>query len=157
MWTTSCCSVDCKPVLNVPQSATNLDRISKTTKELFERGRTLRFNPNALHIERLGAFTKARCKKALQMDLPNDRQKKILEAAQKTTILKKCLRNFCEYSTPLSALLSQESHLFSPRNGNHYGEALSNLFRSTIPVSSPTISTGEAPPRILLSKVVLDI
>ncbi|KAK6737317.1 hypothetical protein RB195_019797 [Necator americanus] len=46
---------------------TNLDRISKTTKELLGRRRALRLDPNASHIERLVANTS--CRKALQEDL----------------------------------------------------------------------------------------
>ncbi|KAK6764043.1 hypothetical protein RB195_024393 [Necator americanus] len=48
---------------------TNFDRILKTTKELLERRRTLRLDPNASHIEQLVANTS--CKKALQEDLSN--------------------------------------------------------------------------------------
>ncbi|KAK6760916.1 hypothetical protein RB195_022111 [Necator americanus] len=66
---------------------TNLHRISKTTKELLERRRALRLDPNASHIERLVANTSPR--KALQEDLLKYRQKKILEAAQRRTSLKK--------------------------------------------------------------------
>ncbi|KAK6761947.1 hypothetical protein RB195_022881 [Necator americanus] len=46
---------------------TNLDRISKTTKELLERRRTLRLDPNSSHTERLVANIS--CRKALQQDL----------------------------------------------------------------------------------------
>ncbi|KAK6733439.1 hypothetical protein RB195_017277 [Necator americanus] len=46
---------------------TNLDRTSKTTKELLEGRRTLRVDPNASHIERLVANTS--CRKSLQEDL----------------------------------------------------------------------------------------
>ncbi|KAK6760922.1 hypothetical protein RB195_022115 [Necator americanus] len=66
---------------------TNLHRISKTTKELLERRRALRLDPNASHIERLVANTSPR--KALQEGLLKYRQKKILEAAQRRTSLKK--------------------------------------------------------------------
>ncbi|KAK6742577.1 hypothetical protein RB195_010063 [Necator americanus] len=65
---------------------TNLDRISKTTKELLERRRALRLDPNALHIERLVADTS--CRKALQENLSKYMQKKILEAAQRRTSLR---------------------------------------------------------------------
>ncbi|KAK6734160.1 hypothetical protein RB195_017749 [Necator americanus] len=58
---------------------TNLERISKTTKELLERRKTLKIDPNAWHIEPLVANTS--CRKALQEDLSKYRQKKILEAA----------------------------------------------------------------------------
>ncbi|KAK6729518.1 hypothetical protein RB195_006519 [Necator americanus] len=66
---------------------TNLDRISKTTKELLGRRRALRFDPNASHIERLVANTS--CRKELQEDLLKYRHKKILEAAQRRTSLTK--------------------------------------------------------------------
>ncbi|KAK6763210.1 hypothetical protein RB195_023792 [Necator americanus] len=53
---------------------TNLDQISKTTKELLEGRRALRLDPNASYIERLVANTS--CRKALQEDLLKYRQKK---------------------------------------------------------------------------------
>ncbi|KAK6751538.1 hypothetical protein RB195_003127 [Necator americanus] len=59
---------------------TNLDRNSKTTKELLERRTALRLDPN---IERLVANTS--CRTALQEDLLKYREKKILEAAQRRT------------------------------------------------------------------------
>ncbi|KAK6753501.1 hypothetical protein RB195_012847 [Necator americanus] len=46
---------------------TNLDRISKSTTELWERRRALTLDPNASHIERLVANIS--CRKALQEDL----------------------------------------------------------------------------------------
>ncbi|KAK6753595.1 hypothetical protein RB195_012903 [Necator americanus] len=73
---------------------TNLDRISKTTKELLERRRALRLDPNASHIER---------------------QKKILEAAQRRTSLKKCRRDLREYNIPLATLLSEDRTRTSSR------------------------------------------
>ncbi|KAK6736808.1 hypothetical protein RB195_019480 [Necator americanus] len=73
---------------------TNLDRISKTTKELLERRRALRFDPNASHIER---------------------QKKILGAAQRRTSLKKCRRDLREYNIPLATLLSEDGTRTSSR------------------------------------------
>ncbi|KAK6742516.1 hypothetical protein RB195_010030 [Necator americanus] len=94
---------------------TNLDRISKTTKELLERRRALRLDPNASHIE----------------------------------------RDLREYNIPLAALLSEDGIRMPSRREmeiiteNFY----SNLFRSSTPVSSPTIPTGEAPPRIPPSEV----
>ena len=45
-------------------SEKNLDRITKTTKELLERRRLLRQDPNATHLERLKA--NASCRTALQ-------------------------------------------------------------------------------------------
>ncbi|KAK6728759.1 hypothetical protein RB195_006048 [Necator americanus] len=90
---------------------TNLDRISKTTKELLERRRVLRLDPNASHIERLVANTS--CRKALQEDLLKYRQKKILEAAQRRTSLKKCRRDLRKYNILLATLLRRDSHVFS--------------------------------------------
>ncbi|KAK6741383.1 hypothetical protein RB195_009312 [Necator americanus] len=113
---------------------TNLDRISKTTKELLGRRRALRLDPNASHIER---------------------QKKILEAAQRRTSLKKCRRDLREYNIPLATLLSEDGTRTSSRREMEIitERFYSNLFRSSTPVSSPIIPTGEAPPRILPSEV----
>ncbi|KAK6733586.1 hypothetical protein RB195_017377 [Necator americanus] len=72
----------------------NLDSIPRTTKELLKRRRTLRLDPNASHIER---------------------QKKILEAAQRRTSLKKCRRDLREYNIPLAALLSKYGIRMSSR------------------------------------------
>ncbi|KAK6729126.1 hypothetical protein RB195_006273 [Necator americanus] len=138
---------------------TNLDRISKTTKELLERRRALRLDPNASHIERLVANTSSR--KALQEDLLKYRQKKILEAAQRRTSLKKCRRDLREYNIPLATLQSEDG----TRTSSHCEMEIitekiySNLFRSSTPMSSPIISTGtgEAPPRILPSEVQVAI
>ncbi|KAK6762618.1 hypothetical protein RB195_023370 [Necator americanus] len=104
---------------------TNMDRISKTTKELLGRRRTLRLDPNASHIERLLANTS--CRKALQGDLLKYRQKKILEAAQRRTSLKKCCRDLREYNIPLATLLSEDGTR-SSWDGNHYGEILLEPF-----------------------------
>ncbi|KAK6762742.1 hypothetical protein RB195_023449 [Necator americanus] len=130
---------------------TNLDQISKTTKELLGRKRALRLDPNASHIERLVAI--ASCRKALQEDLSKYRQKKILEAAQRRTSLRKCRRDLREYNIPLAALLSVGgTRTSSRREMEIITERLySNLFRSSTPVSSPIIPTDEAPPRILPS------
>ncbi|KAK6763193.1 hypothetical protein RB195_023780 [Necator americanus] len=132
---------------------TNLDRISKTTKELLERRRALRLDPNASHIERLVANTS--CRKALQEDLMKYRQKKILEAAQRRTSLKKCRRDLREYNIPLVTLLSEDGIRTSSRREIEIitERFYSNLFRSSTPMSSPIIPTGEAPPRILPSEV----
>ncbi|KAK6735888.1 hypothetical protein RB195_018880 [Necator americanus] len=130
---------------------TNLDRISKTTKELLERRRALRLDPNASHIERL-VVANTSCRKALQEDLMKYRQKKILEAAQRRTSLKKCRRDLREYNIPLATLLSEDGS--SRREMEIIKERFySNLFRSSTPMSSPIIPTGEAPPRILPSEV----
>ncbi|KAK6737622.1 hypothetical protein RB195_019996 [Necator americanus] len=113
---------------------TNLDRISKTTKELLERRKALRLDPNASHIER---------------------QEKILEAAQRRTSLKKSRRDLREYNIPLATLLSEDGTRTSSRREMEIitERFYSNLFRSSTPVSSPIIPTGEAPPRILPSEV----
>ncbi|KAK6764426.1 hypothetical protein RB195_024664 [Necator americanus] len=134
-------------------STTNLDRISKTTKELLERRRTLRLDPNASHIERLVANTS--CRKALQEDLFKYRRKKILEAAQRRTALKKSCRDLREYNIPLAALLSEDGTCTSSRREMEIitERFYLNLFRSSTPVSSLIIPTGEAPPRILPSEV----
>ncbi|KAK6743438.1 hypothetical protein RB195_010599 [Necator americanus] len=129
---------------------TNLDRISKTIKELLERRRALRLDPNASHIGRLVANTS--CREALQEDLLKYRQKKILEAAQRRTSLKKCRRDLREYNIPLATLLSEDGTRTSSRREMEI-RFYSNLFHSSTPVSSPIIPTGEAPPRILPSEV----
>ncbi|KAK6755372.1 hypothetical protein RB195_014005 [Necator americanus] len=130
---------------------TNLDRISKTRKELLERKRALRLDPNASHIERLVANSS--CRKALQEDLSKYRQK-ILKAAQRRTSLK-CHRDLREYNNPLAALLSEDgTRTCSRREMEIITERFySNRFRSSTPVSSPIIPTGEAPPRIFPSEV----
>ncbi|KAK6754351.1 hypothetical protein RB195_013384 [Necator americanus] len=132
---------------------TNLDRVLKTTKELLERRRALRLDPNASHIERL--VTNTSCRKALQEDLLKCRQKKILEAAQRRTSLKKCRRDLREYNIPLATLLRKDGTRTSSRREMEIitERFYSNLFRSSTPVSSPIIPTGEAPPRILPSEV----
>ncbi|KAK6742176.1 hypothetical protein RB195_009817 [Necator americanus] len=136
---------------------TNLDRISKTTKELLERRRALRLDPNASHIERLVAKTS--CRKALQEDLLKYRQKKTLEAqrrtAQRRTSLKKCRRDLREYNIPQAALLSEGGTRISSRREMEIitERFYSNLFRSSTPVSSPITPTDEAPPQILPSEV----
>ncbi|KAK6760344.1 hypothetical protein RB195_021715 [Necator americanus] len=132
---------------------TNLDRISKTTKKLLERKRSLSFDPIASHTERLVANTS--CRNALHEDLPKYRQKMILEATQRRTSLKKCRSDLCEYNVPLAALMSKdETRTSSRREMEIITERFySNLFRSSTLVSNPIICTGEAPPRILPSEV----
>ncbi|VDP05470.1 unnamed protein product [Heligmosomoides polygyrus] len=66
---------------------TSLDRKSTKTKKLLEKRRELTLNPNATHLERLMANTS--CRKALQKDLEEHRKKRILEAAQQKSCLKK--------------------------------------------------------------------
>ncbi|KAK6763672.1 hypothetical protein RB195_024120 [Necator americanus] len=112
---------------------TNFDPISKTSKELLERRRTMRLDPNTSHIE----------------------QQKILEAAQRKTNLKKCRRDIRECNIPLAALLSEDETRTSSRRDMEVitKRFYSNLFGSSTPVSTPIIPTGEAPPRILPSQV----
>ncbi|KAK6767348.1 hypothetical protein RB195_026555 [Necator americanus] len=136
------------------QTQTDNAQISKTTKELLERRRALRLDPNVSHTERLVANT--RCRKALQEDLMKYRQKKILEAAQRRTSLRRWRRDLFEYNIPLATLLSEDGTRTSSRREMEIVETerfYSNLFRSSTPVSSPIIPTGEVPPRILSSKV----
>ncbi|KAK6761318.1 hypothetical protein RB195_022398 [Necator americanus] len=135
---------------------TNLDRITKTTKELLER-RALRLDPNASHIEQLVANTS--CRKALQEDLLKYRQKKILEAAQRGTSLKKCRRDLREYNIPLAILLREDgTRTSSCREMKIITERFySDFSRLSTPVSSPVIPTGEAPSRILPSEVRVTI
>ncbi|KAK6744442.1 hypothetical protein RB195_011260 [Necator americanus] len=117
---------------------------SRRTQTLTTRCCSEDYEPVS-HIERLVANTS--CRKALQEDLLKYRQKKILEAAQKRRSLKKCRRDLCGYNVPLAALLSEDG---TRREMEIITERLhSNLFRSSTPVSSPIIATGEAPPRIL--------
>ncbi|KAK6749241.1 hypothetical protein RB195_001691 [Necator americanus] len=122
---------------------TNLDRISKTTKELLEGRRALRLDPNVSHIERLVANTG--CRKTLQ-EILKHRRKKILEAAQRRTSLKKCRRDLREYNIPLTALLSEDgTHTSSRREMEIITERFySNIFRLSTLASSPIILTGEA-------------
>ncbi|KAK6733202.1 hypothetical protein RB195_017141 [Necator americanus] len=142
----------CAERTSMPRT-TNLDRISKTTKELLEKRRALRLDPNASHVQRLAANTS--CRKALQEVLLKKMQKKILEAAQRRTSLKKCRRNLRGYNIPLAALLSEDGIRTSSRREMEEVESFySNHFRSSTPVSSPIISTSEAPLRILPSEVV---
>ncbi|KAK6741808.1 hypothetical protein RB195_009591 [Necator americanus] len=110
-------------------------------------------DPNASHIERLVANISRR--KALQEDLLKYRQKKILEATQRRTSLKKCRRDLRECNIPLATLLSEDGTRTSSRREMEIitERFYSNLFRSSTPVSSPIIPTGEAPPRILPSEV----
>ncbi|KAK6733982.1 hypothetical protein RB195_017635 [Necator americanus] len=135
------------------QATTNLDRISKTNKELLEKRTALRLDPNASHIEPLVANTS--CRKALHEDLSKYRQKKILEAAQRRTSLKKWRRDLRNYNIPLVSLLSEDGTRTSFRREMEIitERFYSNLFRSSTLVSSPIISTGEAPSRILPSEV----
>ncbi|KAK6763167.1 hypothetical protein RB195_023760 [Necator americanus] len=91
------------------QRTTNLDRISKTPKELLER-RTLRLDLNASHIERLTTSTSFR--KELQEDLSKYRQKKIQETKKNES--KEVPQGFRKYNIPL-ALLSEDGTRTSSR------------------------------------------
>ncbi|KAK6753962.1 hypothetical protein RB195_013137 [Necator americanus] len=129
---------------------TNLERISRTTKELLERKRALRLDPNASHIEQLVANTS--CRKALQENLLKYRQKKILEAAQRRTSLKKCRRDLRKYNIPLAILLSEDGTRTSSRREMEIiaERFYSNPFLSSTPVSSLIIwrwrsSTTDSP------------
>ena len=133
--------------------ARNSERISKTTKELLERRRALRQDPNATHIERVVA--NASCRTALQEDLRKYRQAKILEAAEGRRSLKKCRKELCEYHVPLAALLNEDG---TPTSSRYKMESIAknfytNLFRSSTPVPMPVVPTGEVPPRILPAEV----
>ncbi|KAK6749632.1 hypothetical protein RB195_001939 [Necator americanus] len=105
---------------------TNLDRISKSTKKLLERRRALRLDPNASHVER---------------------QKKILEAAQRRTSLKKCRRDLCEYNIPLASLLSEDRTRTSSRREMEIitERFYLNLFRSSTPVSRSSRNLRSSP------------
>ncbi|KAK6756505.1 hypothetical protein RB195_014738 [Necator americanus] len=130
--------IDYEHVLSVPRSRANLDRISKTIKELLKRRRALGFDPNASHTER---------------------QKKILEEAQRRTSLKKCRMDVREYNIPPAAFPSEDGIRTSSRREMEIitERFYSNLFRSSTPVSNPIIPTGEVPPRILPSEVRIAI
>ncbi|EYC38732.1 hypothetical protein Y032_0699g1627 [Ancylostoma ceylanicum] len=88
----------CAERASTPQT-TNLERISIATKELLERRRALRLDPNASHVEQLVA--NACCRRALQEDLQKHRRKKILEAAEGRRSLKKCRRDLRDHNIPL--------------------------------------------------------
>ncbi len=133
--------------------ARNLDRISNTTKELLERRRSLRLDPNASHLERLVANTS--CRTALQEDLRKYRQRRILEAAEQRRSLKKCRRDLCDYHIPLGALLNEDG---IPTTSRREMESIAksfytNLFRTSTPVPDPVVPTGDVPPRILPAEV----
>ncbi|KAK6762334.1 hypothetical protein RB195_023157 [Necator americanus] len=86
-------------------------------------------------------------------------QKKTLETAQRRTSLKECRRDLREYNIPLATLLSEDGTRTSSRREIEIitERFYSNLFRSITPVSSSIIPTGDAPPRILPSEVLVAI
>ncbi|KAK6740093.1 hypothetical protein RB195_008519 [Necator americanus] len=97
--------------------------------------------------------------KALQGDLSKHRQKKILEAAQRRTSLKKYRRDLREYNTLLAGVLSEDGTRISSRREMEIitEKFYSDLSRSSTPVSNPIIRTGDTPPRILPSEVRVTI
>ncbi|KAK6736953.1 hypothetical protein RB195_019570 [Necator americanus] len=126
---------DYEPVLNVPRSrARQTGSNFEDHQGIVRKKKGLRLDPNASHIER---------------------QKKILEAAQRRTSLKKCRRDLREYNIPLATLLSEDGTRTSSRREMEIitERFYSNLFRLSTPVSSLIIHTGEAPQRILPSEV----
>ncbi|KAK6740406.1 hypothetical protein RB195_008706 [Necator americanus] len=72
---------------------------------------------------------------------------------------KKCRRDLREYNIPLATLLSEDGTRTSSRREMEIitERFYSNLFRSSASVSSSIIPTGEAPPRILPSEVLVAI
>ncbi|KAL6723479.1 hypothetical protein Aduo_018478 [Ancylostoma duodenale] len=132
---------------------TNLERISKATKELLVKRRALRLDPNASHIEQL--IANASCRRVLQENLQKFRQRKVLEAAEGRRSLKKCRKDLRDYNVPLTALKNEDGIVTSPhREMESITERFyTNLFRSSTAVSSPNIPTGDRPPQILPSEV----
>lgn len=142
----------CADVASIPRPRSS-DRISTSTKELLERRRRLRLDPTATHLERLLANNS--CRIALEKDLQMYRKKRLLEAAENKTSLKRCRRDLHEYSVPLVALKDENGRLTTSRNEmESIAERFyTNLFRSTTIVADPAIPAGETPPRILPSEV----
>ncbi|KAK6748531.1 hypothetical protein RB195_001261 [Necator americanus] len=109
----SCCSKHCEPVLNLPRSRARQTWIEfqSPPRECWEEEGL--WGSVRMHIERSVANTS--CRKELQEDLLKYRQKKILEAAQRRTSLKKCCRDLREYNISLAALLSEDGTRMSSR------------------------------------------
>ncbi|EYC34358.1 hypothetical protein Y032_0001g377 [Ancylostoma ceylanicum] len=126
----------CAERASTPQT-TNLERISIATKELLERRRALRLDPNASHIEQLVA--NACCRRALQEDLQKHRRKKILEAAEGRRSLKKCRRDLRDHNIPLTALLNEEGIVTSSRHGKVLHKSFSFLSSRDEPPTSPLV------------------
>ncbi|KAK6748190.1 hypothetical protein RB195_001049 [Necator americanus] len=80
-------------------------------------------------------------------DLSKYRQKKILEAAQRRTSLRRYRRDLREHNIPLAALLSEDGTRTSSRREMKIitERFYANLLRSSTPVPSPIIPTGETP------------
>ncbi|KAK6023510.1 hypothetical protein OSTOST_10703, partial [Ostertagia ostertagi] len=129
------------------------ERISTSTRELLSKRRSLRLDPNATHLERLIADTS--CRIALQEDIRQFRQRKILEAAQGRSSIKKCKRDLTDHRVPLSALLREDGTLTTSRKEmESIAETFyTSLFRSSTPVPDPVIPTAPRPPTILTSEV----
>ncbi|EYC32574.1 hypothetical protein Y032_0003g1664 [Ancylostoma ceylanicum] len=85
---------------------TNLERISKATKELLVKRRALRLDPHASRIEQLTA--NASCRRALHEDLQKFRRNKIMKAVEGKRSLKMCRRDLREYSVPMTALKNED-------------------------------------------------
>ncbi|KAJ1350022.1 hypothetical protein KIN20_005722 [Parelaphostrongylus tenuis] len=86
----------------------HLYRISTTTKEMLEKRRKLRLDPDVTHLVRV--IRNFCCRRALQGDIHRHRQKKLLRAAQKRFSLKKYRRNSCRNSVPLAALMNKDGN-----------------------------------------------
>ncbi|KAK6735092.1 hypothetical protein RB195_018344 [Necator americanus] len=118
------CFMKCAERASKPRTP-NLDRISKTTKELLEK-KSLRLTPNESHIERLIAITS--CGKPLQEE----------HNIQLVALLSKD-------GTRMSS--RREMEIIT-------GRFYSNLFRSSTPVSTPIIPSGVAPDSQILPSEV---
>uniref|UniRef100_A0A0K0D473 WHIM1 domain-containing protein n=1 Tax=Angiostrongylus cantonensis TaxID=6313 RepID=A0A0K0D473_ANGCA len=86
------------------------DRISITTKELLEKRRKLKLDLTATHL--IWLVINASCRRVSQEDLQRYKQKKLLEAAEKRSSLKKCRRNLCDCNIPLSAQMNEGGIIF---------------------------------------------
>uniref|UniRef100_A0A0K0DLU7 Uncharacterized protein n=1 Tax=Angiostrongylus cantonensis TaxID=6313 RepID=A0A0K0DLU7_ANGCA len=90
---------------SVPQ-ARRSDRISITAKELPENRTKLKLDLTAARLTWLVIIASRR--RALQDDLQRYKQKKLLQAAEKRSGLKKRRRDLCDYNVPLSALMDED-------------------------------------------------
>ena len=70
----------CADLASIPEGRSS-DRISITTKELLEKRRKLRLDPNATHLARV--IINVNCRKSLKEDIDRYKQKKLLDAAKK--------------------------------------------------------------------------
>ena len=142
----------CAKLASVPQSKSS-DRISTNTKELLRKRRELMLDPTATHLNKL--IMNISCRRSLQEDLQRYRQRKLLEAAQKRSSLKKCRRDLSDYHVTLSALMDEDGTVITSRHDMELitKKFYTTLFRSATPVSDPKIPTGEKPLGILPSEV----